>query len=165
MAGPNVRILDVPCGNGRFYEIFSGASKLILVDRSEAMLKACKERIGDKEHVEWIQSDIRSLPLPDGAVDLSFCMRLLHHMKTDEIRLAAIRELARVSRRYVALSFYNLHSLRYYRKRILRKKISGVYISFKHLVNLAKKAGLECVYRIPKINLIEQQCMIIFQKR
>ena len=86
-------------------------------------------------------------------------------MKTDAIRLAAMSELARVSKKYVGLTFYNSRSIRYLRKRLLGKKISGVYISFKQLNAIAQKAGLECMYRTPKMNFVEQQCMVIFKKR
>jgi ubiquinone/menaquinone biosynthesis C-methylase UbiE len=165
LVGTGASILDVPCGNGRFYDIFSQAKELTMADYSENMLKACKEKYNPGDHVRLIQSDIAALPLPDGSVDLAFCMRLFHHMKTDAIRSAALNELARVSRKYVALTFYNSHSLRYLRKRFLGKKISGVYISFNPLNDIAKKAGLECVYRTPKMNFIEQQCMVIFKKK
>ena len=164
MAGESPDILDVPCGNGRFYHIFSKAHHLTMVDYSEDMLKACKEKYGEGNGVRFVQADIASLPLEDGFVDMSFCMRLFHHMKTDEIRLAALRELTRVSRKYVALSFYNRDCLRYFRKRLLAKKISGYYVSFSHLMRLAGQAGLACVYRWPRINVIEQQCVVVLEK-
>ena len=85
-------------------------------------------------------------------------------MKTDEIRLNALKELARISNRYVAISFYNKNSLRYYWRKMLGKKIRGNYITFDNIAGLAKKIGLEVVERFPKLNLVEQQCLVVFKK-
>jgi len=85
-------------------------------------------------------------------------------MKTDEVRLDSLKELSRISKRYVALSFYNKNCLRFFRRKMLRKKIRGYYITFNHLVNLAKQVGLEPVERFPKLNFIEQQCLVTFRK-
>ena len=68
----------------------------------------------------------------NGWADLCFCMRLFHHMDNDQLRLNALRELSRVSRKFVALSFYN-HNLRFYRKKMLGKKIRGNFITYNHL--------------------------------
>ena len=102
--GPGACVLDIPCGNGRFFPIFSNAKQLTMADYSPHMLQACQERFGKPEQVTYIQADISSIPLSDRCVDLCFCMRLFHHMKNDEVRSSALRELTRV-KKYVALSF------------------------------------------------------------
>lgn len=164
MVGTDSHIVDIPCGNGRFFSIFSEATRLTMVDRSKNMLQAAQERIGSAENVNLIQAEITSLPLTDNSADLCFCMRLFHHMKNDQVRLDALKEVTRVSQKYVALSFYNESCWRFYRKIILGKKIRGNYITFGHLANLARQAGLEIVKRFPKLNLIEQQCLVILKK-
>ena len=164
MTGEQARILDIPCGNGRFFNIFSKAKKLTMADYSENMLQAAEEKFGATENLELIQADISSIPLADNSVDLCFCMRLFHHMKNDRVRLKALKELARVSGRYIALSFYNKSCLRFYWRKTLGKKIRGNYITADHIVSLAEQAGLELVSRIPKINLNEQQCLLILKK-
>ncbi len=165
LVGPQAAILDVPCGNGRFFDIFSQSRQLTMADYSENMLKACREKHNPGKNVQLIRSDIAALPLPDGSVDLAFCMRLFHHMTTDAMRSAALRELARVSRKYVALSFYNCRSFRYCRKKLFGRKIAHGYITAGHLTALAREAGLSLVHRVPKVNLVEQQCMMIFEKK
>lgn len=164
MVGREAVIVDVPCGSGRFFKIFSKARKLIMVDYSENMLNAAKERFEIGENVQMLQGEITNLPLESDIAELCFCMRLFHHMKTDEIRLNALKELARISNKYVALSFYNKNCLRYYWRKMLGKKIRGNYITFDHIVGLAKQIGLEIVERFPKLNLVEQQCLVVFKK-
>ncbi len=165
MVGNSAHILDIPCGNGRFFETFSKVKSLIMADYSINMLKAVEERFGNPENVRLIQAEISSIPLPDSSADLCFCMRLFHHMKNDQVRLCALKELTRISKKYVALSFYNKNCLRYYWRKILGKKIRGNYMTFAHIFNLAKHIGLELIERFPKVNLLEQQCLVIFKKR
>ena len=164
MLGNSVHIVDVPCGDGRFFDIFSNAKKLTMIDYSENMLAVAKEKIGNAENVEFIRADISNLPLPANCAELCFCMRLFHHMKDDQIKLLAFKELSRISNKYVAMSFYNKSCPRYYWRKILGKKIRGSYVTFAHVVELASQAGLKFVKRIPRVNTIEQQCLVIFEK-
>jgi ubiquinone/menaquinone biosynthesis C-methylase UbiE len=163
MVGSDSHIVDIPCGNGRFFEVFSKARKLVMADYSINMLQSCEEKFGNQDNIRLIQADILSIPLPDGWADLCFCMRLFHHMKDDERRLSTLKELARVSKKFVAMSFYN-HNLRFYRRKILGKKITGNYTTYNRLVALAKQSGLEPVKRFPKVNFFTEQCLIIFKK-
>jgi len=162
--GADARVVDIPCGNGRFYEVFSDVAELTMIDLSANMLEAVRERYGVPGSVRLLEGDIMSMPLGDGEVDLCFCMRLFHHMRDDTSRLTALRELSRVSTRYVGLTFYNKHCFRYYWRKLLHKKIRGNYITFAHMVSLAREAGLEPVERRPAINSIEQQCLALFRK-
>lgn len=164
MAGKHSCIVDIPCGSGRFFDIFSHAKKLIMLDYSESMLKAAEEKIGGAENVRLIQAEISAIPLSDNSADLCFCMRLFHHMETDEVRLRALKELARVSKKYVALSFYNKNSWKFYRRKILGKKVRGFHITFEYLNSLANRAGLKCVARFPRLNLVHQQCLVALEK-
>lgn len=163
MVGSEAHIVDIPCGSGRFFDFFSKAKKLVLADYSISMLEVCEEKFGSPDNVRFVQADISSIPLEDGWADLCFCMRLFHHMDNDQIRLIALKELSRVSRKFVALSFYN-PNLRFYRKKMLGKKIRGNFITCSHLSALAKEAGLEPVERFPKINFFTEQCLMIFRK-
>ena len=163
MVGKDSAILDIPCGNGRFYEVFSGVRELVLADYSENMLTATEERIGSVGNVRLIQADISSIPLSDNSMDLCFCMRLFHHMKNEDIRVAALKDLARVSRKYVAFSFYDKKCLRYFWRKCLGKKIRGNYTTIEDFVKLAKPFGLKLVSSF-RCDFIEQQTLVLFEK-
>ena len=156
MVGTDSSIIDIPCGNGRFFDAFFAARELIAADYSDNMLAALRERIGKVENVKMLQADIIQIPLPDECVDLAFCMRLFHHMKNDAVRSAALKELSRISRKYVAFSFYDKRCLRYLWRKSLGKKIRGNYTTQNHYIKLAKDAGLELVNSY-RYNIIEQQ--------
>ncbi|MCK5606167.1 class I SAM-dependent methyltransferase, partial [Candidatus Pacearchaeota archaeon] len=164
LVGSNSHIVDVPCGNGRFFNIFSKAEKLTMVDYSLNMLNACREIRAIKENVQLLRAEISRLPLPDKSIDLVFCMRLFHHMKNDQVRIGALKELSRVSKRYVALSFYNKNSVKYFWRKTMRKKIRGNYVPLDHILKLANQTGLQYVEHFPKRNLLEQQCLLLLKK-
>jgi ubiquinone/menaquinone biosynthesis C-methylase UbiE len=164
LVGVASHILDLPCGSGRFLSVFSRAKRLTMIDLSPEMLEAGREKATGRDNVRFAIGDVRSIPLSDGAANLTFTMRLFHHLPSDDFRLTALKELARVSKSYVALSFYNRNAWRYYWRWILGKKIRGHHITYSHMVWLAKKAGLTPVERWPKRTGCEQQCLAIFQK-
>lgn len=90
--------LDVGCGDGfsTFY-MHERIPTVLAVDRSEAMLR----RHPMRGQGTVLRGDIMSLPLPDTAVDLAYCWEVLHHISDP---VAAVREMARVSRRYVLVA-------------------------------------------------------------
>jgi SAM-dependent methyltransferase len=164
LLGPQPRIVDVPCGSGRFFDIFSAAAEYVMADLSANMLQVVRERFDLPAHVRLHEANVAKIPLPDNSADLCFCMRLFHHFPSDEMRLVALRELSRVSQTYVALSFYNKACLRYYWRKMLGKKMRGNYITLDHLVGLAKQVGLDICECMPRRNVLEHQCLVIFKK-
>jgi SAM-dependent methyltransferase len=90
--------IDVGCGDGfsTFY-MHERIPTVFAVDRSAAMLRRHPMRRAGTV----LRGDIMSLPLPDAAVDLAYCWEVLHHLSDPQ---AAVREMARVSRRYVLVA-------------------------------------------------------------
>lgn len=98
--------LDLPSGVGRFSPVLAEvADRVILADSSAAMLEVARE---DALHpnLEYLQTDALDVRLPDRSVDLVFCHRLLNHIPSAPARARVLREVARVTRRYVVLSYY-----------------------------------------------------------
>ncbi len=162
--GDQGEILDMPCGNGRFYPNFQKAKRLYLIDYAPTMLEALVEKYPDAAKWEPRQGDILDIPLEDGCVDVAFCMRLFHHISEPEKRQRALSELARVSRKYVALSFYNTATWRYWRKRLRGKTPSGYAVKLSTFCEEAAAAGLHLVCKHPTISIVEQQRNLIFEK-
>ena len=164
MVGSESCIVDVPCGSGRFYDIFCRADGLIMVDGDPNMLSAARERHDIGENVKVLQADIGCMPLEDNSADLCFSMRLFHHIETEGIVRKILRELARVSCGYVAISFYNKNCWRYFSRRIRGRRVTGHYYSFQRMAAMGREVGLEIVEKHPRINLLEQQCLVLFRK-
>jgi glycosyltransferase involved in cell wall biosynthesis/SAM-dependent methyltransferase/flagellar biosynthesis GTPase FlhF len=95
-------ILDVGCGNGLITNQLPESLKVVGLDRSEEALKYVQK--------ETIVGDILNLPLEDQSFDLVICNDVLEHLTTKE-REQALKELARVSRKYILITVPFLEDL------------------------------------------------------
>lgn len=100
---PGERVLDLGCGTGRLYEIFSaqggsasgGKDKNINytgIDFSENLIRIAKEKYGDR----FIVGDILSLPFIDKNFDSVWSIAALHHIPSDELRKRVLAEVKRI---------------------------------------------------------------------
>lgn len=135
---PAQRVLDSPCGMGRFTEaILDAGHAPVGVDLNVGMLQRAQARHGDRELL--VQGNVLRLPFPDRAFDAAICFRFLHHLP-DNMILLALTELRRVAGT-VLTTFYDTRSIKYRRKRLLGKQVSGQYYSASHMQELAREAG------------------------
>lgn len=93
--GEGLTMLEVGAGNGYLSRCFAEAFDLTALDFAQNMLDqnplpAARKVVGRAE----------ALPFPERSFDVVFCGNLLHHL---EEPIVAVREMARVTRRYVAL--------------------------------------------------------------
>ena len=105
-------VLDVPCGLGRMGELLqSRGGSPVSVDISPDMVREARGAGG-----RGLQAEIEHLPLADRSVDGAVCFRFLHHLPTRAARVAVLRELARVSRRFVVLTWFHPVSAHHLRR-------------------------------------------------
>lgn len=89
------RVLDLGCGSGRLYQLFTNKNiDYIGVDFAENLVKIAKEKYGDYFEV----ADILSLPFSDQYFDSVWSIAVLHHIPTIELRKRALGEIKRVLR-------------------------------------------------------------------
>jgi SAM-dependent methyltransferase len=119
-------ILDAPCGSGRFMTIFAtGGGEVVGADISPEMLLLARRSLAQAGYSHpCITADVRRLPFEGRRFELVFSMRLLHRVRTPGQRLEVLRELARVSRKWVLFSFYDRRSWRSLRD-ALRRRYAG----------------------------------------
>jgi len=163
LVGREGTVADIAAGPGRFTEIFKHANYSFSLDFDPAMLSVISESYQEEVKDRLIVGDASRLPISDGCVDLAFCFRLLHHINDSTIRIAILSELSRISRRWVAVSFYRKESWAYWRKRINGKKIAGYPIGTRFFFREAKSAGLRPgKIRIPLLG--NAQTLVLFEK-
>jgi len=88
------KVLDLGCGNGRFFEILKGKSiNYIGVDSSEKLIKIARERYpGARFQV----ADALSLPFSDDSFDKIYSIAVLHQIPSGEFRVKFLKEARRV---------------------------------------------------------------------
>lgn len=99
-------VLDLACGTGRMSEFLaSRGNRLVCGDISEEMIGVAKRRLASAGYgtVPFLKLDIYQTGQPSGAFDCVSAFRLFQHL-TSEQRARALREMARVSRRFVLVN-------------------------------------------------------------
>ncbi|MDN3517154.1 class I SAM-dependent methyltransferase [Aquisalimonas lutea] len=99
------RMLDLPCGYGRFTaHALRRGLQVSVADINPDMLELVQQRLGPLDS-HCCRSDC--LPFPDNTFDTALCVRLLQHLHEREVRVATLRELARVTRRGIIATIYD----------------------------------------------------------
>ena len=119
-------VLDAPCGVGRAtIWIAQQGMQVTGIDLGEAALALAGNLLKEKGLQATLAShDIFALPYADKTFDLTLCFRLLHHFESPELRTRLIREICRVSGKYVLMSRISPASVTSLRRR-LRQLASG----------------------------------------
>lgn len=122
-------ILDVPCGAGRFQkQLLQYVDNLTEMDYSHLMAAKAKANMSEKfseeilHKTKFVSGSIFQIPFPDKSFDLVFSMRIYHHFRTEDDRVNILKELKRVTKDWIILSFYNAFSYQHLR-RIIKCKL------------------------------------------
>jgi SAM-dependent methyltransferase len=122
------RVLDAPCGYGRFSELcLSRGGPLVGADLSLNMVKRALDASPAPDRHAGAVADFKAgLPFKPGAFEVVFSMRLFHHIHDREDRRRILAEFGRVAGRWAIVSFYKMnafHALqRAVRRGLLRKR-------------------------------------------
>lgn len=161
-------ILDLACGTGRMTEfLVSNGFRVLGADISEYMVNEARRWAIKAGVLGLIVCDAESLPFKDDAFDCVTSVRLTGHVPP-QIRVAILREVRRVSRKWIIMSYYDPHSI----KGILRKtssqlrgiKGSWYPLTHKELTNEAGLANLNLVAIKPILGRIAETYMALLSK-
>jgi SAM-dependent methyltransferase len=138
----NATILDIGAGNGYFSMHWNELAPTTAVDYSSVILE------GNPVERKFVM-DARALQFPDATFDLSFCHALLHHVATED-RVQVLREMARVSKRYVAYIEPNVCNPIIAGFSLLKKEERGALrFTPGYVRSLAPQAGLHVLWSAP----------------
>lgn len=80
---PGMRILEPGCGTGRLTAILAEAvgprGRVLALDISAAMVRACRDRVGEGPPVQVVQAAIEDYALEPAGFDLVVCHQVLPH--------------------------------------------------------------------------------------
>jgi SAM-dependent methyltransferase len=159
------RVLDLGCGNGRYYEYFKEKGlDYHGLDNSEKLVEVARKRY---KEADFRVGDALNLPFSDNFFDKVISIAVFHHIPSEEFRISFLKEVKRVlkPKGTLILTVWNFKEakefLTYFKYVILKffgskldagdflepwgKKALRYYHLFskKELVSLAQKTGLE----------------------
>jgi SAM-dependent methyltransferase len=134
---PNPKILDVGCGGGVFtYHLHQISDSVVGLDFSGHLL-------AQNRHAVRVCGDAGNLPFPAASFDLAFEANLLHHVPDRE---SVVREMKRVSRKYVVLIEPNrLNPVMFAFSLAVPAERGGLNSSARTLRRLVENNGLTCL--------------------
>jgi ubiquinone/menaquinone biosynthesis C-methylase UbiE len=147
---PVKSVLDLACGTGRISEFLATSGyRLTCGDISEEMLAVAKQRLlsAGVDGTSFLKVDIYATGQAAGSFDCVTAFRLFQHLTSDE-RARALREMARLSRRFVLVNV--MFTSPYYEvirtlRRALRRYTTR-YTSTQHQIDTEMQlAGLRIV--------------------
>lgn len=97
-------VLDVGTGRADMPIAFAGVGwRIVAVDANPQVSRVARRATERHATIEVVDGDARRLPFTDDSFDVAHCSLLLHHLDPDDA-VAALRELARVSRSGVVVN-------------------------------------------------------------
>jgi SAM-dependent methyltransferase len=168
------RVLDAPCGYGRFAGLVLGfGARLIAADLSHSMVARARETAaGACRRAGFVSGAVadlvRGLPFKENTLDLVLSMRFFHHLHDEDDRLSVLREFARVASAGVILSYYRLNRL-HALQRVLRTRITGrkykiSMIPLDQFTKEVKKAGFTISRIVPLFRGLHAQHIVLLRK-
>ena len=105
---PGSRVLDVGCGIGGSARILARdyGFDVLGISISPGQIERARQLTPAGLPCRFAVMDALALELADGSFDAVICNRLFHHFFESSVRVAALRELRRISRGPIVMSFF-----------------------------------------------------------
>jgi len=164
------RVLDVPCGYGRFSSLLlERGLSLVSSDLSFHMVKRARERNEESERVSGVVADgIVGIPFKEEVFDFILSMRFFHHLHQEEERKVVLGEFSRITKEWVILSYYQVNFLhllqRKLRRRIRKSKTRIKMLSRQEFQREAAGGGFKIVRIYPLFKGIHSQRIALLRK-
>ena len=138
-------LLDLPCGGGRVSPPLARHTDLLIEsDIGLGQVRYAREHGRVPTQQIWMTASGFEIPLQEAAVDGTVCVRLNHHLPAAVERERLVRELLRVSKRFVIMTFFDFDSLKN-RLRRMRGRPPKFTMRVDELGTLAQSCGASLV--------------------
>jgi SAM-dependent methyltransferase len=172
MAPESGIVLDIPCGYGRFSDLFRKRGwALVSSDYSFSMVKRAMEAARASALLkDWgVVADAKNgLPFKKGIFPGLLCMRFWHHVHDPAERKAILGFFSQVTSGWMILSYYQINALHRFQRRFrgkLKKSPTRIkMISRTEFYDEVRGAGFECLKVVPLIRGIHAQHVALLKK-
>jgi SAM-dependent methyltransferase len=165
--GRSARLLDLPCGYGRFTgRLGERGGEVATSDLSLEMVRRTRERLGAPGAVA---NATQGLPFKGGAFDVIVSIRFFHHLHAPEARAVVLSEFARTTSGWAIVSFYResgLHAAQRKLRRLIGKSRTNIKMLEKGVFGReAAAAGFDVARIAPLFRGIHAYHLALLKKR
>ncbi len=139
--------LFVPaCGTGRFIpKLTEKGYRVIASDISPQMIDYARSKLADcRDIISFEIDDMEKLKYEDKSFDCTLLIRFMHLVEDEEIRVKILKELKRVTKDWLIVTFHHKYTLRCFSRMLRGKKLYGK-LSAGEVKRTVKKAGFKLV--------------------
>ena len=138
-------LLELPCGGGRLSPSFAPwADLLIQADTGWGQLLVANQRPPLPTPRVLMSASGFHIPFRDASLDGVACVRLNHHLPTNEERHRLVHELLRVAKKYVLMTFFDQRSIKA-RVRVMRGRPAKLTMTSEEVAGIAREHGAKVV--------------------
>jgi ubiquinone/menaquinone biosynthesis C-methylase UbiE len=165
LLSPGCRILEVPVGTGRVTEyLLQKGFHVTGIDISQEMLAIAKNKLSCfNESSSLMVGDAEKPPFQEGAFDGVVSVRLFGHLPPDKKKIV-IKEFARVSNKFVIISYPLTGTLRGYYRRLFKGPHMWFPVTVKAIEQDALYGGLKLEKVIPIFGRISETVFVVMSK-
>lgn len=164
----DARVLDVPCGYGRFSPlILEPGLSLVSSDLSFHMVKRGVESNEVPVRLRGVVADaVAGLPFQEESFDFILSMRFFQHRRQGAERKAVLGEFSRVVKEGVILSYYQISPLHIAHRKLRRRtsKARITMLSREEFEREVKEAGFQVVQVFPLLRGVHSQHIALLEK-
>jgi arsenite methyltransferase len=163
--GRHQRILDAGCGSGFSSQIWvprraqRTCAEWVLADVSAA-IDVARERLGDAQHIHYLQADILQLPFRPGSFDLIISEGVLHHTPSTEAAFKCLVPLLTEGGEIMVYVYRKKAPLRefaddYIRQQVAQLNAEAAWEAMRSLTVLGQRlAELHATVDVPDVPLL-----------
>lgn len=130
------KIVDLGCGNGRFYEFIKKHKKIQYtgIDNNSPLLTKAKKTYSE---ASFIKGDLLKIPIQNGKIDTVISIASFHHIPSIKLKEKAINEIYRIlkNKGILIITVWNLFQKKY-KRYIWQARI-------KHILSFGKYDSLD----------------------
>lgn len=165
-------VLDLPCGTGRVSEVITRFTpNLVCADISEDMLDVARRKLAPHNtNIVYRVIDAEKIEFPDSSFDLVTTIKLMHLIPYD-VQARVLREVVRVSKRWIIVTYAYSGWLSWVKDYVFRKKYDKTNPSSDHprrvadVIREAESIGCVVRKRYYTFRLFSSEVIFFLEKR
>ncbi len=163
------RIIDMPCGTGRFSWHLAGEGYQVLASDISTEMLAVAEKAQPSPNSPrpvFQKGDLFNLPFKDSEFDAVFCIRFMN-LVDRKVRVAAVKEMSRLAP-VLIVSYYHKYTFKYLsrwlRYKLGLRKAPHARLTKEAFLDEIKETGLHLRELLPVTPLLSEEWIAVLER-